>query len=591
MPYQSARWSRQLALLGLGATLVIAGAGSYASAVTPLVSPASAAPAGPSSESKTPPFSGTRDVRPGDAGTAGAGAGASPRKPTRGVRPRGDLGENLRLSQDNSVFPKNETTVAINPANAGNVAAGANDYRIGVAQSGFYSSPGDNGEPAFATEDGSNPDGLLPMVADGRGGAWDGGGDPAVDFGGDGRAYYASIFFNRTNPPAVRGLSCINGVAVSTSDNGGLTWTRASVVTGAGIVAYHADNDDCSIFHDKEYIAVDRYSSGTRNGRVYVTWTRFDRGSRNSPIYFSQSADRGVNWSPGAAISGDNADDCVSPVPGPCDLNQFSVPAVGSDGTVYVVFKNFNTPEENQILMVKCAPERDCTSAAGWSAPVKVATVFDQNYAPGFRLSNSAFRLGQDTWNIAVDRSASPERLYVFWSDNRHGGSNPTGNGATGGTGTDVFVAISTDGGDSWSDAIQASQDGSRNDHFMGWGAVAPAAGAAPGQSPVCVMYLDRRSDPDNKLNEVWASCSVDGGDTWSDQPLTDSGPQNCVDLAGFPGADGRSTFIGDYNGLAAGLDSAGKALFFAAWVDCRGASPSLKKSDIWGVAFHPRGR
>ncbi len=582
MSWKSARWSSPLAMLALGATVVTAGAGPVAGSGLSLVSPAIAAPAGLSSESKTPPVSGARDVGPGDAGVAGVGGGVPKRKPTRITAVPG---ENLRISQDNSVLPKNETTVAINPANPDNVVAGANDYRIGLAQAGFYSSPGDS-EIVFATADGTNPDGVLPMVSDGVGGAWDGAGDPAVDFDGDGRAYYANIFFNRTNPPALRGRSCLNGVAVSTSDNRGLTWTRASVVTGAGIVAFHADNGDCSIFHDKEYIAVDRYSSGVRKGRLYVTWTRFDGRSRNSPIYFSQSADRGIRWSPGVAISGGNPDECVAPVPGPCDADQFSVPAVGQDGTVYVVFKNFNTPAENQILMVKCAPDGDCTTSAGWSAPVKVATVFDQNYPPGFRLSNSAFRLGQDTWNIALDRTASPDRLYVFWSDNRHGGPNPTGSGATGGTGTDVFVAVSADGGDSWSDSIQASQDLSRNDHFMGWGAVAPAVGAAPGQSPVCVMYLDRRSDPGNKLNEVWASCSADGGDSWSDQPLTDSGPQNCVDLAGFPGPDGRSTFIGDYNGLTAGLDRAGAALFFAAWVDCRGASPSLKKSDIWGVAF-----
>jgi hypothetical protein len=67
---------------------------------------------------------------------------------------------------------------------------------------------------------------------------------------------------------------------------------------------------------------------------------------------------------------------------------------------------------------------------------------------------------------------------------------------------------------------------------------------------------MDRRADPGNKLNEVYASCSTNGGSTWFDQRLTDSGPQNCVDFGGFPVPSGpeagKSRFIGDYNGLDA---------------------------------------
>jgi len=581
MSLQFIGFGRRLALVGLASALLVTSA--PAQGIRPEVIPGAVAQndAG-RPEGKSPRVSGVRD-----AGAQPPEVGALAAPPPRKRAGLGVKGENLRLSLDNSIFAKNETTVAINPTNPLNVVAGANDYRIGLAQSGFYASPGDGSDIAFRTEDGTNPDGIVPLVADGFGGAWDGGGDPAIDFDGNGRVYFAGLFFNRTNPPPVRGRSCVNGLQVSTSDNGGLTWSRSSLVSRAGIVAYHDRSADCSVFHDKEYIAVDRYSRSARRGNVYVTWTLFDLAARTSRIYFARSTDRGVHWSTGVAISGSDPDLCTNGAnPGGCDHNQFSVPAVGTDGTIYVVFKNFDTPAENQILFVACTPENDCRSAAGWSSPVKVATVFDQNYAPGFRLSNSAFRLGQDTWNIAVDRSVSPNKLYVFWSDNRNGGSNPTGNGATGGTGTDAFVAISTDGGDSWTDAEKVNQDDSRNDHFMGWGAVAPAGNVQPGKAPVCVMYRDRRSDPENKLNEIWASCSVDGGASWSDQRLTDSGPQNCVDLAGFTGPDGRSTFIGDYSGLAATVDSAGQAFFFAAWTDCRDATPDLRKSDIWGVKF-----
>jgi hypothetical protein len=121
---------------------------------------------------------------------------------------------------------------------------------------------------------------------------------------------------------------------------------------------------------------------------------------------------------------------------------------------------------------------------------------------------------------------------------------------------------------------------------------VAPGGGPA-GQWPVCVSYMDRRGDPGNKLNEVYASCSIDGGATWSDQRLTDSGPQNCVDFGGFPVPSGpnagKSRFIGDYNGLDATYGG-GFVTFFAVWVDCRNGTAAIRQSDAYGVMFYFKG-
>lgn len=527
------------------------------------------------------------------------------------TRSNATAGGNVRINKDNSDFPQNEVSVGINPSTASplNIVVGSNNYQIGIGLTGFHRSPPNNGT-VFTDPDGTDTTGVIPLVNFGNGEGWDGGGDPAIDFDAQGRAYMANLFFNRTD--------CRNGVAVSRSVNNGRTWTRPALTTGAGIVAYdnQISGGECAIVHDKEYIAVDRYSTGVRRGNVYVTWTRFS--TTDSPIYFSQSSDQGVTWSPGAAISGsDTTGMCVPAGPidqdvphgallpsVPCNQDQFSVPAVGSDGTIYVIFKNFNTTAENQILMVKCPPAADCTQSASWTAPVKVATVFDQHYPFNVdgrqTLSNSQFRLGADTWNVDLDRTTTPNRLYAFWSDNRNGGGNAMGNGTNGGTDTDVFVSISTDGGATWSagaspsGAIRANQDTSHNDQFMGWGAVGAVGGAVTRRgastfAPVCVMYLDRRADPTNKLNEVWASCSLDGGTRWTDQRLTDSGPQDCADLAGFSAPNGQSRFIGDYNGLASSVDASTNATyFFAGWVDCRNATPTNKQSDLYGTRFSP---
>src|SRR5438094_913869 len=49
---------------------------------------------------------------------------------TNSVRAQAVIGGNIRFNRDNSFFPQNETSIAINPLNALNVVGSANDYRI-----------------------------------------------------------------------------------------------------------------------------------------------------------------------------------------------------------------------------------------------------------------------------------------------------------------------------------------------------------------------------------------------------------------------------------------------------------------------------
>ncbi len=524
-------------------------------------------------------------------------------RPTEGaVGARVTQGVNIRVSRDNTTFAKNETSVAVNPTNPRNIVVGQNDYRIGIGQSGFSAATGTTPGYDFRNADGTDADGLIPMVNTGFGEAWDGGGDPAVDFNAAGRVYYTGLYFNRTiGTPYV---DCRNGIYASWSDNGGLTWSRPSLTTGAGIVVAVTNAADCTRSHDKEYVAVDRYSV-TKNGNVYVTWTLFDStnpvcgGYCQSPILFSQSTDNGVSFSTPIEINGINAAICsfgnfYNPGlnAGACNFNQFSVPAVGSDGTIYVVYYNTNTAAQNQYLMVKCLPAADCSLPASWSAPVKIGDVFDINLpfnTDGRQtLSNSNFRIGQITGNIVIDRGQTPNRLYAFWTDNRNGGPSATGNGATGGTDLDVFVSRSTDGGATWTSAAKVNQDTSRNDQFHPWAAVQPVT-ATPRLvaqlGALCVSYFDRRNYANNQQNDVYASCSTDGGVTWTDQKLNDT-PQNLAQLGGFPHPSG-SRFVGDYTGNAAIPDGT----FIAVWTDTRHSTVAVNKSDIYASVYSPVGQ
>ncbi len=84
-----------------------------------------------------------------------------------------DDGDDIRVNQDLSCFPQNETSIAVNPRNSLNVVGGANDYRLGFGSSGFYSSF-DGGR--------TYRDGILPFPSLPNGDNLDGGGDPAIAF-------------------------------------------------------------------------------------------------------------------------------------------------------------------------------------------------------------------------------------------------------------------------------------------------------------------------------------------------------------------------------------------------------------------------
>src|SRR4029077_1167351 len=114
-----------------------------------------------------------------------------------------------------------------------------------------------------------------------------------------------------------------------------------------------ASDADPNIFHDKQLMTADAWSSSPKRNRVYVTWTREEFDGPNfvrAPIVFSQSRDGGATWSPQVIISGSSASFCTvgSGTPGnpnACDVDQGSDPVVGPDGTIYVSFANQNTPQ------------------------------------------------------------------------------------------------------------------------------------------------------------------------------------------------------------------------------------------------------
>ena len=417
-----------------------------------------------------------------------------------------DKGNDTRANTEFSCFPQNETSLDTNPHDSDNIVTGANDYRLGWASSGFYTTT-DGGKKWY--------DGWIPFPSLPNGDNLDGGGDPAIVFDRGGTVYYADINFNRTDDT--------NGIWVSRSTNGGFTWSRPCVpINGAsmtddvaacggpgdprqpgdGTVVFQRENEvtppfgvvaNFSVtFHDKEYIGAGPRPDGVAPtcfapetktplpagspgcpesiigpDRVYVTWTRFTNpfgqpGTiTDSKIQMSYSDDRGRSWSPEKTING-SAPFCVGSFAGgtACDDNQFSVPTVSpKTGHLYVAFENFDTPDENQWLVV-----RSTDGGATFAGPFRVTTAYDNNLrlraeclARGtnrVHLTNSCFRIPY-TGAIVTDKrgGAFADDLYLVMEDNR--------NGTRDNTNTDVFFFKSLNGGSTWIGPTRVNDDAS----------------------------------------------------------------------------------------------------------------------------------
>jgi hypothetical protein len=516
-------------------------------------------------------------------------------------------GNDIKVNQDFSLRPQNETNIVVNPLSPNELVAGANDYRLGAPTGAAFYTSSDGGHtwkdgippyPLLATTRGQDdrvrfletPFGTCdPVLAFGQARA----GSPGLPQG-DSVVYYAYL--------GVSASFCQHGIFVSRSTNG-LTWTRPVVPPllppqGLFTPIYWSDSKNCDVFNDKPWLAVDTTSGYSHSGRVYVTWSRFvfKRGRyQESPILMGYSDDNGQTWSDPIEVSGFSRALCpeqVSGKEGRCDESQFSSTVVGPDGTLYVAFINqqFKGAADgfrNQYLLTKVDPD---TLAV--SGPYRVAGMIDgENDLPVNALGlptlcNSNFRLNT-AGNLALDPfDPTGNTLYVVFVDNRNGSEFPFPTKVTqqpadsfacpAGTSTDldVFIVKSTDGGVTWknpdpagdpSSPLRVNQDPLRNDKDQWF----PFTAVAP-DGRVDVVFYDRRDHQANRYTHTYLARSYDGGVTWTETRLTDV-PSNM----NWAFEDGL--FIGDYNGIAIAPDGTS----YPFWTDARNGTSLIRQSDV----------
>ena len=338
-------------------------------------------------------------------------------------------------------------------------------------------------------------------------GVW---GDPVIELDNKGHFY----FFHLSNPPQG---NWIDRIVCQKSMDGGKTWTEG---TYTGLNGTKAQDKHWSCFDKKKKI-------------MYLTWTQFDKyGSvqltDKSNILFSKSTDFGETWSKAKRInrvSGGCIDDD--------NTTEGAVPAVGPKGQVYVAWAGpngltFNKSEDqgeswlNEETFIDSMP-------GGWDLDV-----------PGIYRAN-----GLPITKCDLSTAQTNGTIYVNWTDQRNGLDD-----------TDVWLAKSTDEGETWSKPIRVNDDLPGKHQFFTWMDIDQTNGY------LYFVFYDRRNYTDN-MTDVYLAISKDGGKTFENKKISDS-----------PFEPSATVFFGDYtnirahNGMVRPIWTRADGRFLSLWTD-----------------------
>jgi len=252
-------------------------------------------------------------------------------------------------------------------------------------------------------------------------------------------------------------LSNLDGIRLA----GGIICQRSKTYKGRFKKESHTEIN--GKFHDKEWVA---YNPKTEE--IYLTWTQFDAYDSDDPrdrsyIVISKSSDYGLTWTAPKIIS-KYSGDCVDD-----DLTaEGAVPAIGPNGEVYVCWARnskiwFNMSADGGDTWFETEQEI-ADQINGWV--LDIPGIFRCNGLPVTICDNS--------------NSKYKGNIYVNWSDQRAGKDN-----------TDIWLKKSNDNGKTWSDAIRVNTDTSNQHQFLSWLTVDQETGYL-----YCVFY-DRRNHSD----------------------------------------------------------------------------------------------
>lgn len=322
--------------------------------------------------------------------TMGPAAGTARRRAAAGAEPAGSpdcdgrRGGSIKVNQDCQNVSdtdmngpgqgQNQPWIAVNPNNPRQVVASYNDYRRGQGACGVsYSRDGGTNWADKATPNGFVRGTVYGSVARQY---FQSSGDTSVGFDTRDNVYLLCQQFKRGTETTVDPDRSSSIYIYRSTGSGGASFN----FTGRPVVE-HADLAGKGGFLlDQGVMAVDDHVGSPTRDRVYVTWTTLAEDG-TSYIYASSSNDYGEHFSePVLVSSGSGLCPNAMKIPTPkgaCNTNQSSMPVVAPDGTLHVVWANYNTARSGTDNHFQILATRSTDGGATFSSPVKVGDFHD----------------------------------------------------------------------------------------------------------------------------------------------------------------------------------------------------------------------
>ena len=223
---------------------------------------------------------------------------------------------------------QSETAIAVSPLSQDVILGGWNDFRLTLDDQNRDSKPGF----AFSTDAGNSWSGSYVLPA-----GYVNGFDPSVAFDNHNHAFYCYVASNQYYTTVPFGPVYVSRTSTNSLPNS--DWSQNTNATGSS-------SSQC----DKPYMAVDN-TGGDHDGNIYVSWTNKENSGYDQ-VEFAYSPDGGATFYKTVETALPHyvpeENESYGGIGGLLALpGHFSMPVVGPDGTVYLVYDELDKFDYN----------------------------------------------------------------------------------------------------------------------------------------------------------------------------------------------------------------------------------------------------